>query len=117
MKTILVIEPDTILNENLVELLRLEGFQVKSATNELEAKIAMDDFKPSVIICDETSLTGEFGSLNNDLKKVHETGSSFIIIIDSTGEKFKEADAYIKMPFREEELLLKLETFTRAKRA
>lgn len=112
MNTVLIIEPDRIFKENLVELLELEGYKVGSITNGNDAKKAIAKFNPSVIICDEVSLNGDYKSLSNDLKNVHETSPVRIIIIDGTDEKFKGADAYIKMPFRDEELLSKLQTLT-----
>ncbi len=117
MNTVLLIEPDKILNENLVELLQLEGFRVIGITNGSEVKIAIHKFNPSIIICDEISLNGECANLCNDLKEVHQFSPIQIIIIDGTDEKFKGADAYIKMPFRDEELLSKLNLLSLPKRA
>jgi DNA-binding response OmpR family regulator len=117
MNTVLLIEPDKILNENLVELLQLEGYGVIGITNGNEVKIAIQKFNPSIIICDEISLNGECANLCNDLKEAHQTSPVQIIIIDGTDEKFKGADAYIKMPFRDEELLSKLNLLSLPKRA
>jgi DNA-binding response OmpR family regulator len=108
MNTVLLIEPDKILNENLVELLQLEGYRVIGITNGNNVKMAIRKLNPSIIICDEISLNGECANLCNDLKELHQTSAVKIIIIDGTDEKFKGADAYIKMPFRDEELLSKL---------
>lgn len=117
METVLIIEPDRFFKENLVELLELEGFRVKSAGNVADARTELNECKPSIIICDENLLTREFGTLKDDLKKAHEISHVIIIIIDGLNEKFEEADAYIKMPFRDDELLLKLGALTIKKRA
>ncbi len=105
MKTVLIIEPDRIFNENLVELLELEGFNAIGFINTDEAIIAVNLITPSVILCDESALTEEFRKLNENLIRVHNTTDTFIIIIDGTEDIFKEADAYLTMPFHDEELL------------
>lgn len=117
MKTILVIEPDRIFKENLVELLELEGYLVKSASTVWEAEIITERFNPSIIICDEDLLKEEFGALDVYLKKVHKITPAKIIVIDGAEEKFEEADAYLKMPFRDDELISKLNTLLAAKKS
>src|ERR1700679_1632710 len=117
MNTVLIIEPDKILNENLVELLQLEGFSASGITDGNEVKTAIDKFNPSIIVCDEAALNGQFMNLNNDLKEAHQTFPVYIVIIDGTDEKFRCADAYIRMPFRDEELLSKLNFLSLRKRA
>ncbi len=108
MKTVLIIEQDKTFKENLVELLELEGYKVKSASNLTEAEIQILKLKPSVIICDETSIYGEFEKLNNALIEAHKNSGLIIINTDGTNQNFKEADAYLKMPFRDDELLAKM---------
>ncbi len=117
MKTVLIIEPDIVLNENLVELLQLEGFKAKGITNGNDLKKTITRLNPSIIICDEISLNGKYKSLNNDLMEAHETSPVQIVIIDGTKGAFNWADAYIRMPFRDEELLSKLNLLNLAKGA
>ena len=117
MKTVLVIEPDTIFKENLLELLEMEGFKVKGAGTIYEAKRGLNTFHPAVIICDEASLNEAFANLREDLKNAHKSASIVIINTDGTNDNFKDADIYLKMPFRDEELLSNLNELTRGKKA
>ena len=112
MKTVLVIEPDTVFKENLLELLEMEGFTVKGAGNIHEARKGLNIFHPAVIICDEASLSGAFASLREDLKAAHKYASIVIINTDGTNDNFKDADIYLKMPFRDEELLSNITDLT-----
>jgi DNA-binding NtrC family response regulator len=110
MNKVLVIEPDKILIENLVEILELEGFNVRAATTLFEAKSAMNAFNPSIIICDEYSLTEEFTGLSIELKKAHKHSSILMMNADGTNENYKDADIYLQMPFHDKELISKLAT-------
>ena len=95
-----------------MELLELEGYIVKSAENLTEAEVMLSQLKPSVIICDETSIYGEFEKLYDDLKEAHKTSSLIIINTDGSNQYFKDADAYLKMPFRDDELISKINSLT-----
>jgi DNA-binding response OmpR family regulator len=117
MNTVLIIEPDTIFKENLMEILELEGFKPTGATTALEAESALNKYNPSFIICDESSLDNEFIKLRDDLKKAHKYSFILIINADGTNSNYKGADAYLKMPFRDDELLSKLNSLTRKKKA
>jgi DNA-binding NtrC family response regulator len=109
---VLIIEPDKVLKENLEELIEMEGFKVQGVSTVREAKKAMNIFNPNIVVCDETSLKGEFTKFQEDLTKGHKSLPVFIMVFDGTDEKFKKADAYIKMPFRYDELLSKLNMLT-----
>lgn len=108
MNTVLLIESDRIFKENLIELLQLEGFRVKSAENLSEADEVLNHTIPSFIICDEYAIYGEFEKLQNDLKEAHKNSSILILNSDGSNENFKDADAYLKMPFRDDKLFSKL---------
>ncbi|MEO8391944.1 MAG: response regulator [Chloroflexota bacterium] len=52
MATVLVIEDDSTILENTLELLELEGFSVIGATNGMDGLQQAIDRLPDVIICD-----------------------------------------------------------------
>jgi len=104
MNTVLIIEPDNFLNENLKELFELEGYKVTGATNTREAEISMNALKPSIIICDETSLNGSFAKFRQVLNKAHKNSTIVIMNADGTNANYKGAHIYLKMPFHDEEL-------------
>lgn len=110
MNSILLIETDVVLLDNLVELLELEGYKAKGVSTADDAKAAIKYLKPGVIVCDEGSLNSSFDELV-DLLNEEAKNNTPIIILNTMGEsgKFNDADIYIKMPFQEEELLSSLD--------
>jgi DNA-binding NtrC family response regulator len=75
MKTVLIIEPDSVFKENLIELVELEGYLATSAGTSIEAEIALHNLKPDIIICDLSSGSDEFVQV----KKRSERGSENFI--------------------------------------
>jgi len=112
-RKILVIEDDEIIRENLVSLLELHNYEVKSAEN---GKTGLDNaftFKPDLIICDVMmpDISGfevlEILSSDNEFRKV-----VFLFLTALTdNDNFRNgmnlgADDYINKPFDSENLLL-----------
>ena len=116
-KTILVVEDNTEVRENLEEILELYGYDVVSAE---DGKIGVDkalETNPDLILCDVMMprLDG-FGVLNI-LSKKKETASTPFIFLTAKAEKsdFRRgmnlgADDYIAKPFYKDELLSVIET-------
>jgi DNA-binding NtrC family response regulator len=115
MNTVLIIEPDKTFSENLVELLQLEGYNAIGTNSVSDAGNAIKRTQPKVIICDETLLEDEdIVNLYPNLKEAKRTSS--IVILNNDGDSndsFKEADFYIGIPFRDEELLTSLDKLTK----
>ena len=111
MNSILLIENDTILLDNLIELLELEGYKVKGVSTSGEAEAAIHVLKPYLIICDENTLNNDSGELIETLRAESQRNISIIIINSEGGTKrlFEGADIYLEMPFQEEKLLSSLD--------
>jgi len=112
MKTILIIEDDTVLRENTAELLELENYKVFTAAN---GKIGIEQAKlnnPDIIVCDiMMPVVDGYGvleavSLDSSLQHI-----PFIFLSAKTEHKEIRrgmdlgADDYLTKPFEEEELL------------
>lgn len=52
MKTILIIEDETFIRENLLEILEIEGFQAIGAENGAVGVQQAQNFQPDLILCD-----------------------------------------------------------------
>lgn len=112
MKTVLVIEDNTELRENICESLELEGYKALSEKNGKCGFSLAKKTKPDLIICDimmpEMSGYDVLGALKNG----NETCDIPFIFITASAEK-KEilkgltmgADDYITKPFENHELL------------
>ena len=117
MKTILLIEDDTVLRENTAELLELSNYNVISASN---GKIGVEKAKsilPDIIVCDimMPELDGygvlEALSKNSDTKYI-----PFIFLSAKTEHQDIRkgmnlgADDYITKPFSEDDLISAIES-------
>lgn len=117
MKTILLIEDDTVLRENTAELLELSNYDVISASN---GKIGVNKAKkilPDIIVCDimmpELDGYGVLDALskNSDTKYI-----PFIFLSAKTEHKDIRkgmnlgADDYITKPFNEDDLISAIES-------
>ena len=111
MKTILVIEDNTGIRENVCELLHLEGYNVISATNGKAGLVLAMETKPDLILCDiwmpELSGYDVFNGLKNDAATAI---IPFVFVTASADRREVEigldmgAHAYIRKPFQEKEL-------------
>ncbi|WP_344925787.1 response regulator [Aquimarina addita] len=117
MKTILLIEDDTVLRENTTELLELSDYRVISSPNGKMGISKAKEEKPDIIICDimmpEIDGYGvlEALSINQDTNQI-----PFIFLSAKTEHKEIRkgmdlgADDYLTKPFDEEELLSAIES-------
>lgn len=117
MKTILIIEDDTVLRENTAELLEISNYNVITAAN---GKIGADIAKkhlPDVVVCDimmpELDGYGTLKVLSENTKTKH---IPFIFLSAKTEHKDVRkgmnlgADDYITKPFSEDDLISAIES-------
>lgn len=116
MKKILVIEDNTEIRENTVEMLELNNYKVFSAKNgNMGFQLAKKN-KPDVILCD-MMMPDTDGREFLQLAKNHVVVRKIPLIFFSAGSPLpeikkrliKEADGYLEKPFAEEELLHAIE--------
>ena len=111
MKTILIVEDNSDIRENLCEMLELKGYGVVIAVN---GKIGLDlakEKKPDIILCDIMMPEMEGYNVFSGLKDDPDTMDIPFIFITCSAEK-KEvemglgigANGYISKPFDETEL-------------
>ncbi|PWK20689.1 response regulator [Xanthomarina spongicola] len=117
MKTILLIEDDTVLRENTAELLELSNYKVISASN---GKVGVDKAKsvlPDIIVCDimMPELDG-YGVLNAISKNDDTKYIPFIFLSAKTERQDIRkgmnlgADDYVTKPFTEDDLISAIES-------
>ncbi len=117
MKKILVIEDNLQIRENIVAILELSGYNVKSASNGKEGIKLAETLVPDLILCD-IMMPGMDGYdvLEEVQKKKKIAGTPFIFL---TGLSKKNevrrgmnlgADDYITKPFENEELIEAIES-------
>jgi CheY-like chemotaxis protein len=112
MKTVLVIEDNLEIRENMCEILELEGFMVIAATNGTAGlQMATEDL-PHIILCDilMPSLDG-YGVLTA-IRKNPETENIPFIYVTASAEKGEiklamdmGADGYVRKPFDVSDLI------------
>lgn len=117
MKTILIIEDDTVLRENTAELLELSNYHVITAPN---GKVGVDLAKkmlPDIIVCD--IMMPELDGYNTleILSQIKSTKSIPFIFLSAKTEHSDVrkgmnmgADDYITKPFDEDELISAIES-------
>ena len=117
MKKILLIEDDTSLRENVVELLELSGFKVLSASDgKIGVDMALREL-PDLILCDimMPELDG-YGVLEQLSLNASTRHIPFIFVSAKTERKEVRkgmdlgADDYLTKPFEEDELLGAIQT-------
>jgi CheY-like chemotaxis protein len=116
MKTILVIEDNLEIRENVSELLELKGYNVVVANNGREGLEAAIKCQPDLIVCDilMPELNGHEVLIR--LKKSGETSTIPLIFLTASVEKreIKQglelgAAAYIRKPFEDDDLMGEIE--------
>jgi len=116
MKKILVIEDNTEIRENTVEMLELNNYKVFSAKNgNIGFQLAKKN-KPDVILCD-MMMPDTDGREFLQLAKNHVIVRKIPLIFFSAGSPLpdikkkliKEADDFLEKPFSEEDLLHAIE--------
>ncbi len=115
MKTILFIEDNIEIRENITEFLELEGFAVLTAENGNEGIDMAKSNIPDLILCDVLMPLVTGYEVLTQLKKHQATSEiPFIFVSASTEKKDIQvgldmgADGYIRKPFEMEELLLEI---------
>ncbi|TJY35773.1 response regulator [Pontimicrobium aquaticum] len=117
MKTILLIEDDTVLRENTTELLELSNYNVISASNGEIGVNKAKQLLPDIIVCDimMPELDG-YGVLDALSKNKNTKHIPFIFLsaktehLDIRKGMNLGADDYITKPFSEDELISAIES-------
>lgn len=117
MKTILVVEDDKILRENISDFLREEGYKVLNAEDGLEGLQVVMKHLPDLIICDIMMPRMNGYEFFKTIQEIKATSSIPLIFLTAKSEKedFRTgmhlgADDYISKPFDFGELLLSVKT-------
>ncbi len=116
MKTVLIIENNSDIRENMIELLELDGYLVLASSNGIEGEQLAKRNHPDIILCDIKmgGLTGY--QILFDLKHDNGTSNIPIVFVTCCTEK-KEinialklgVDGYLCKPFSEDQLLKEIE--------
>ena len=117
MKTVLLIEDDTVLRENTQELLELSKYKVISASNGKFGVNMAKKYLPDIIVCDimMPELDG-YGVLDILSKNQHTKYIPFIFLSAKTEhDDIRKgmnmgADDYLTKPFSEDELITAIES-------
>lgn len=112
MKKILIIEDDTVLRENIAELLFLAKYEVHTASDGKKGVVAANRLLPDVIICDIMMPELDGYGVLEALSKGESTQQIPFIFLSAKTERQDirkgmdlGADDYIAKPFEESELL------------
>jgi len=113
---VLIVDDDRKILDLLVELLQLEGYEVATATDGAEAIDLSVDFVPDVIVSDVVMPVVGGLELCRRLKEDSHTAHIPVLLIsgripsDDAGIEGLNAgaDDYLDLPFRNEELLVKV---------
>lgn len=117
MKKILLIEDDTIMRENISELIALTGYEVATAENGIIGIEKTASFQPDLIICDVMMPELDGYGVLYVLSQKPETASIPFIFLTAKSEKidFRKgmelgADDYLSKPFESTELIKAIES-------
>ena len=113
---ILVVDDDQRILDLLVELLGLEGYEVSAAKDGAEALELALSFEPDVVISDVVMPVVDGLQLCRRLKDDPRTANLPVLLISGTRHSpedgiqglYAGADDYLDIPFRHEELLVKV---------
>ena len=122
---VLIVDDDRRVLELLVDLLELEGYQVASAPDGAEAAALAQSFGPDVVVSDVVMPRVGGLELCRRLKQDPRTASIPVLLIsgirkaDEAGIEglYAGADDYLDLPFRNEELLVKVARLVERHRA
>ncbi|QNK77105.1 response regulator [Winogradskyella sp. PAMC22761] len=117
MKTVLLIEDDTVLRENTAELLELSNYNVITATNGKLGVEMSKEHLPDIIICDiMMPILDGYGVLEELSKNSNTKFIPFIFLSAKTERQDVRkgmdlgADDYITKPFSEDEIISAIES-------
>lgn len=116
MRTVLLIEDDTVMRENTAEILELAGYKVHTAPDGKKGCTLAKELQPDIIVCDimmpELDGYGVIHILSQDPK----TSSIPFIFLTAKAERSEArkgmelgADDYLTKPFEDTELLKAIE--------
>ncbi|MFZ1856163.1 MAG: response regulator, partial [Chitinophagaceae bacterium] len=116
MKTILVIEDNPDILENIIEFLEMEGYRILSANNGKEGVEIARKFIPDLIICDVLMQEMDGHEVLHSLMESAKTNEIAFIFSTSMSENVDRAEAldlgaddYLVKPFELETLLSMVE--------
>jgi DNA-binding response OmpR family regulator len=116
IKTVLLVEDNNDIRENLSEILEMAGYNVIAANNGKQGVIAAKQSKPDVIVCDIMMPELDGYGVLNILSADESTASIPFIFLTAKSENADlrkgmnmGADDYITKPFEEAELLKAIE--------
>ena len=116
MKTVLLIEDNTCIRENVSEMLELGGYEAITAQDGKVGLALAKERRPDIILCDILMPEANGYEVFNGLKDDSDTaGIPFVFITASVGKKEIEmglamgAKGYIQKPFTGQELYDTLE--------
>jgi DNA-binding response OmpR family regulator len=115
MKTILILEDNYLIRENIAEMLEIKGFAIIEAANGKEGLKIMESNLPDLILCDIMMPLIDGYHFLAEIKKLKNSAKIPFIFVSAISEK-KEvkaalelgADDYITKPFDEDELIEKV---------
>ena len=117
MKTILLIEDDTVLRENTAELLELSEYDVLTASNGQIGVEKAKTHKPDIIVCDIMMPVLDGYGVIEALSKNNDTKFIPFIFLSAKTERHDVrkgmdlgADDYITKPFTEDEIISAIES-------
>lgn len=121
MKTILVIEDNPDILENIIEFLEMEGYRILSANNGKEGVEIARKFIPDLIICDVLMQEMDGHEVLHSLMESAKTNEIAFIFSTSMSENVDRAEAlglgaddYLVKPFELETLLSMVEIWLKS---
>jgi PAS domain S-box-containing protein len=113
---VLIVDDDQRILDLLVELLEIEGYDIASASDGAEALKLVHSFDPDVVVSDVVMPVVGGLELCRQLKEDQQTAYVPVLLIsgirksDDAGMEglYAGADDYLNLPFRNEELLVKV---------
>ena len=114
MKTILIVDDEYALVENLAELLRDEGYRVVSAANGTDGLARVASEKPDLVLADLMMPIADGRELVRGMRALADFRSTPIVLMSSSSKSAALAEpgggkldvsAFLQKPFAWEELL------------
>src|SRR6185295_4708373 len=113
---VLIVDDDLRLSELLTEIIQNEGYEVACACDGSVAREMMRSFEPDVVISDVVMPVLDGIELCRQIKRDARTANIPVILISGSRNALEDsmqgltagADDYLALPFRNEELLVKV---------
>ena len=117
MQTILLVEDDQRIVENLTEYLEGEGFRVRSAEGQAKALECLEQERFDLVLLDISLSDGNGFAVCSAVKALYQLP---VIFLTASGDEYSTvtgfevgADDYISKPFRPRELLMRIKNVLR----